>query len=143
MKLQRQNRDHMERALDFECLIALRCESARRQSRSKIFKVKKIFNFFQNGFSHVSGLWDNLKRKKIRISDQSESRYRNEIAKAETPRFLGTVYWGRTSLGQYSWGRTSWGRRSVGQQVLGKEVGNPNLQFESTFFSIQTFENFH
>ena len=53
MKLQRQNRvgdspcsDHMERGLDFGCLIALRCESARRQSRSNIFKVKKIFNFF-------------------------------------------------------------------------------------------------
>ena len=53
MKLKRQNRegdspcsDHMERGLDLGCLIALRCESARRQSRSKIFKVKKIFNFF-------------------------------------------------------------------------------------------------
>ena len=28
------------------CLIALRCESARPQSRSKMFKVKEIFNFF-------------------------------------------------------------------------------------------------
>ena len=36
----------MERGLDLGCLIALRCESARPQSRSKIFKVKKIFNFF-------------------------------------------------------------------------------------------------
>ena len=36
----------MERGLDLGCLIALRCESARRQSTSKIFKVKKIFNFF-------------------------------------------------------------------------------------------------
>ena len=33
----------MERGLDLGCLIALRCESARRQSRSKIFKVKKFF----------------------------------------------------------------------------------------------------
>ena len=53
----------------------------------KNFLSQKIFQlFFKTSSLHVSGLWDNFKRKKIfRISDQSESRYRNEILKAETP----------------------------------------------------------
>ena len=38
----------------------------RRQSRSKIFKVKKFLNFFfKTCLLHVSGLWDNFKRKKF------------------------------------------------------------------------------
>ena len=40
--------------------------------------------FFQNRFLCVLGLWDNSKRKTFfRISDQSESRHRNETPKAE------------------------------------------------------------
>ena len=43
-------------------------------------KFSKSNNFFKWGFVHVSGLWDNFKRTKFfRLSDQSESRYRNEI----------------------------------------------------------------
>ena len=55
----------------------------------KFSKSKKFSNFFKTGFLHVSGLWDNFKRKKFfRLSDQSESRYCNEIPKAETPLHL-------------------------------------------------------
>ena len=58
--------------------VSLRCESA---SRGQKFSKSKNFQlFFKTGFVHVSGLWDNFKRKKFfRISDQSESRYRDEI----------------------------------------------------------------
>ena len=56
----------------------------------KNFLSQKIVQlFFKTCLLHVSGLWDDLKRKKIfRISDQSESRYRDEIRKAETPPYL-------------------------------------------------------
>ena len=84
----------MERGLDLGCLIALRCESARRQSRSKIFKVKKLSTFFKTGFLHASGLLNDFKRKFFfRPSGQ----------------FLGTVCWDRTSVGQ----------DVVGQEVSG------------------------
>ena len=73
-----------------DCLIALRCESARPQSRSKIFKVKKIFNFFSKQV--LSMFQDSAiilsEKNFFRISDQSESRYRDEIRKAETPPYL-------------------------------------------------------
>ena len=77
----------MERGLDLGCLIAMReCHS-----RSKIFKVKKFSTFFQNGFFHVSGLWDNFNAKNFfRLSDHSESEYRNVIPKAETPPYLSS-----------------------------------------------------
>ena len=40
-------------------------------------------------YNHISGLWDNFKRKNFfRLSDQSESRYRNEFPKAETFPYL-------------------------------------------------------
>ena len=79
--------DHMERRLDLGCLIALRCESARRQSRSIIFKVKKIFNFFSKRvFSMFQDSGIILSETNFfRLSEQSESTYRNEIPKAETP----------------------------------------------------------
>ena len=66
---------------DWSSGVSLRCESASQN----IFQL-----FFKTCLLHVSGLWDNFKRKKIfRISDQSESRsYRNEIRKAETPPYL-------------------------------------------------------
>ena len=40
----------MERGLDLGCLIALRCESARRQSTSKIFNFfsKRVLSMFQD-----------------------------------------------------------------------------------------------
>ena len=50
--------------LDIGCPIALRCENARRQSRSKIFS-KNFSIFFKTCLLHVSGLWDNFKRKKF------------------------------------------------------------------------------
>ena len=52
----------------------------------KNFLSQKNFQlFFKTGFSHVSGLWDNFKPKKFfRLSDQLESRHRNEVPKAET-----------------------------------------------------------
>ena len=67
--------------------VSLRCESASRGQ--KFSKSKNFSTFFKTCLLHVSGLWDNLKRKKFfRISGQSESRYRNEIRKAETPPYL-------------------------------------------------------
>ena len=69
---------------DWTSGVSLRCESA---SRGQKFQLKKFFNFFfKTCLFHVSGRWDNSKRKKIfRLSDHSESGYRNEIPKAETP----------------------------------------------------------
>ena len=67
---------------DWSSGVSLRCESASRDQ--KFFQL-----FFKTCLLHVSGLWDNFKRKIFffRISHQSESRYRyrNEIRKAETP----------------------------------------------------------
>ena len=56
----------------------------------KNFLSQKIFQlFFKTCLLHVSGLWDNSKRKKIfRLPDRFESRYRNEIRKAGTPPYL-------------------------------------------------------
>ena len=73
---------------DWTSGVSLRCESA---SRGQKFSKSKKFStfFFKTCLLHVSGLWDNFKRKKFfRISDQSESRYRDEIRKAETPPYL-------------------------------------------------------
>ena len=52
-----------------------------------MFKVKKIFNFFaKRVFSMFQDSGIILSKKNFfRLSDQSESRYRNEILKAETP----------------------------------------------------------
>ena len=56
----------------------------------KIFLSQKIFQlFFKTSFLHVSGLCDYFKGKNFfRNSDQSESRYRNAIPKAETPLYM-------------------------------------------------------
>ena len=72
---------------DWSSGVSLRCESA---SRGQKFSSQKNFStFFKTCLLHVSELWDNFKRKKcFRLSDQFESRYRNEIRKAETPPYL-------------------------------------------------------
>ena len=56
----------------------------------KIYLSQKIFQlFFKTGFLHVSGLGDYFKGKKFfRLSDQSGSRYRNAIPKAERPLYM-------------------------------------------------------
>ena len=59
----------------------------------KIFLRQKIFQlFFKTGFLHVSGLseFSDYFKGKIffRLSDQSESRNRSAISKAETPLYM-------------------------------------------------------
>ena len=62
--------------------------------------------------------------------------------------FVGQDVTRAISLGQNVVGQDVAGAISLGQEVSGaggsgEEVGNPNLQFLSTFFSNPTFENFH
>ena len=53
----------MERGLELGCLIAMReCQSRRGQ---KFSKSKNFSTFFKTCLLHVSGLWDNFKRKKF------------------------------------------------------------------------------
>ena len=56
----------------------------------KNFEVKKFFNFFSKPvFSMFQGSEIILREKNVfRLSDQSESRYRNAIPKAETPLYM-------------------------------------------------------
>ena len=72
---------------DWTSGVSLHCDARVPDAsrRQKIFQ-KNFQLFFKTGFVHVSGLGDNFKQKIFfRLSDQSESRYRNEIPKAETP----------------------------------------------------------
>ena len=86
----------MERGLDLECLIAMReCKS-----RSKIFKVKKIFNFFSKRvFSMFQDSGIILSEKKFfRLSDQSESRYGNEFMRRQRQKLPFTCNQRRQTL---------------------------------------------
>ena len=100
-------------------LIALRCESARRQSRSKIFEVKKCF------LVPVQLEFRSVLKHSVLGQDVSGAGRRGAESLGAGGQWgrtsWGRTSWGRTSLGQYPWGRTSWGRRLVGQDIVGQK----------------------